>query len=80
MKVSKGTIVRTAILIMTIINSGLAIFGKSPLPFSDETVKQVISFLFSTGAAIVAWWKNNSFTDTAQKADALLSSEENAKG
>ena len=29
MKVSKGTIARTAILVLTIINSGLAIFGKA---------------------------------------------------
>lgn len=79
MKVSKGTIVRTAILIMTIINSGLAIFGKSPLPFSDETVKQVISFLFSTGAAIVAWWKNNSFTKAALKADEILNENKKIK-
>ena len=67
MKVSKGTIARTAILVLTIINSGLAIFGKSPLPISDETVTQVVSFGFST-----AWWKNNSFTVPALKADAMM--------
>ena len=55
MKVSKGTIARTAILVLTMINSGLAIFGKSPLPISDETVTQVVSFGFSTAAALVAW-------------------------
>ena len=64
MKVSKGTIARTAILVLTMINSGLAIFGKSPLPISDETVTQVVSFGFSTAAALVAWWKNNSFTES----------------
>ena len=51
MKVSKGTIARTAILVLTMINSGLAIFGKSPLPISDEIVTQVVSFGFSTAAS-----------------------------
>ena len=72
MKVSKGTIARTTILVLSMINSGLAIFGKSPLPISDETVTQVVSFGFSTAAALVAWWKNNSFTIPALKADAMI--------
>lgn len=72
MKVSKGTIARTAILVLTMINSGLAIFGKSPLPIRDETVTQVVSFGFSTAAALVAWWKNNSFTVHALKVDAMM--------
>ena len=71
-KVTKGTIARTAILVLTMINSGLAIFGKSPLPISDETVTQVVSFGFSTVAALVAWWKNNSFTPEAIEADAFM--------
>ena len=71
MKVTKGTIARTAILVLTMINSGLAIFGKSPLPISDETVTQVVSFGFSTAAALVAWWKNNSFTQPAITADGI---------
>lgn len=50
MKVTKGTIARTAILVLTIINSGLAIFGKSPLPISDETVTQdCIVWIFHCG-------------------------------
>ena len=72
MKVTKGTIARTAIQVYTIINSGLAIIGKSPLPISDETVTQVVSFGFSTAAALVAWWKNNSFTPEAIEADAFM--------
>ena len=72
MKVSKGTIARTAILVLSMINNGLAIFGKSPLPIGDETVTQVVSFVLSMMAALVAWWKNNSFTEAALKADEML--------
>ena len=72
LKVSKGTLIRTALLILAILNNLLAVFGKSPLPIEDETVEEVISFLFTTGTAVAAWWKNNSFSDAALKADAVL--------
>lgn len=73
-KISKGTVIRTVLLILAILNNLLALFGKSPLPIEDETVEQVISFLFTTGTALAAWWKNNSFTDAALKGDAVMRS------
>lgn len=71
-KVKKETIIRTAVLLLAIANNALAIAGKSPLPFDDQTVTEVISFVFTTGAALVAWWKNNSFTQAAIEADETL--------
>lgn len=68
-KPSKATIIRTIILVLAIANNALAIAGKSPLPIDDEMVTEVVSFVFTTGAAIVAWWKNNSFTQKAIEAD-----------
>ena len=47
---SKATIIRTVVLVLAIANNALAIAGKSPLPVSDETVTEVISFAFTTGA------------------------------
>ncbi len=72
MKVSKGTIIRTALLVLAIVNNLLALFNKSPLPIEDETIEAVISFLFTTGTAIVAWWKNNSFTSAALAGDEVM--------
>lgn len=66
---SKATIIRTVVLVLAITNNALAIAGKSPLPIDDEMVTQVISFAFTTGASLVAWWKNNSFTQRAIEAD-----------
>ena len=74
MKISKGTIIRTACLVLAIINNALAIAGKSPLPISNETLTEVISFAFTTVASMVAWWKNNSFTQKAIEADETLHS------
>lgn len=66
---SAETIGRTAILVLALINNALALFGKSPLPIDDKTVMAVVSFLFTTGSALVAWWYNNSFTKHAILAD-----------
>ena len=74
MKISKGTIIRTACLLLAIINNLLAIYGKSPLPIDDEMLTEVISFCFTTIASVAAWWKNNSFTQKAIEADKLLHS------
>lgn len=70
--ISTGTIVRTIILALTIINGALSIVGKSPLPFEEGEIEQVVSFTLMTGASLVAWWKNNSFTAKAIEADKIL--------
>ena len=70
--VKKDTIIRTVVLGLAIANDFLALAGKSPLPFSDETVTKVVSFAFMTAASLVAWWKNNSFTEKAILADEYL--------
>lgn len=67
--VKKDTIIRTVILIIALINTLLNACGKNTLPFTDDEVSAVISAMFTFVASIVAWWKNNSFTDNAIKAD-----------
>lgn len=61
-KIDKGTIIRTAVLVLAIINNVLALFGKSPLPFDNEQLTAVISYGFTIAAALAAWWKDNGFT------------------
>ena len=70
--VKPETIIRTVCLLLTMINAGLEIFGKSPLPISDETVRQTVTFIIVFASAIWAWWKNNSFTKAAIEADKVL--------
>lgn len=72
MKVSQGTIIRTACLVLAILNNALAIAGKSPLPIDDAMLEMVISFAFTTAASFAAWWKNNSFSKKAIMADEVL--------
>nr|DAL82363.1 MAG TPA: holin [Caudoviricetes sp.] len=70
--ISAGTVARTLILILAIVNQILSACGKSPLPIESETLEQLVTAGFTTVAALIAWWKNNSFTTNALKADALL--------
>lgn len=70
--ISAGTVARTLVLILAIVNQILSAFGKSPLPIESETLEQLVTAGFTTIAALIAWWKNNSFTTNALKADALL--------
>lgn len=71
-KVSKGTIIRTACLVLAIVNNALAIAGKSPLPIDDAMLTEVISFVFTVVTSVMAWWKNNSFTSVAIRADEFM--------
>lgn len=72
MKVTKGTITRTAILGLALTNQVLTVFGKSPIPIDDTTITNLISAGCTVITAGVAWWKNNSFTKKAIEADKLL--------
>lgn len=70
--IEKGTIVRTVVLGVALVNQALIIAGKNPLPFTNEEVAEGVSMVLTAGAAIWAWWKNNSFTQAAIKADDVL--------
>ena len=70
--ISKGTIIRTACLLLAIVNTALTMFGKSPLPIEDAMIEEVVSYGFMVVTSIVAWWENNSFTESAIKADEVL--------
>lgn len=67
--IKKDTIIRTIILIVALVNQILTSTGHTILPISDEQINEGISLAFTVIAAVVAWWKNNSFTKSAIEAD-----------
>ena len=75
MNVSAGTVARTVCLILALINQILVIFGKGTISFAEDNVYQVVSVIFTIVTAVFAWWKNNSFTKAAIKADEFLKEE-----
>ena len=80
-EITAGTIARTAGLLLALTNQLLSAFGKSPLPIESATVEQLVTAGITTAAALIAWWKNNSFTKEAIAADKLYASlrQENRK-
>ena len=67
--ISAGTIARTACLLLALTNQVLSALGKPVLPIESETVEQLVTAGITTVTALVAWWKNNSFTTAALEAD-----------
>ena len=67
--VTAGTIARTACLLLALANQVLSALGKPVLTIESATVEQLVTAGITTVTALVAWWKNNSFTPAALEAD-----------
>lgn len=80
MKIQAGTIARTICVALALINQCLALAGKGTLNFVEEDIYQLVSLIFTVATTAIAWWKNNSFTAAAIKADEVMRGEKaNAK-
>ena len=72
MKITKETIISTALIVLSLINQILTMFGKSPLPIEDEFVANVISIVFLIATTAYSWWHNNSVTNAAKLGDKIV--------
>lgn len=75
----KGTVVRTVLLLIALINQTMLMFGKSPLDITDIQVNQLAdalytagSVIFAIGTTLAAWFKNNYVTEKGRKQKELL--------
>lgn len=75
----KGTIVRTGVLLLALVNTVLQLFGVEVLPFTPDDVELALTAVLNTVAALVAWYKNNSLTDEAKKGDEVTREEKEKK-
>ena len=50
----------------------LSALGKPMLPIESQTVEQLVTAGITTVAALINWWKNNSFTAAAVAADSYM--------
>ena len=84
-KIKPATYIRTAALIIALANQACNELGLIHLPNESQGLYDNMSLIFTTLTGIVTWWKNNSFTDAAIKADEVLkelreNEEDNVKG
>lgn len=70
--VSMQTWVRTLVLILALVNQALVMFGVTDNEVELETWTRYATYAFTVISSIWSWWKNNSFTQKAQQADAVL--------
>ena len=78
-KISAATIARTACLLLALTNQVLTACGRPILPIESETLNQLVTSGLTVVAALVSWWKNNSFTREALAADSYLTQLRNRK-
>ncbi|WP_336737368.1 phage holin [Bacillus altitudinis] len=75
----KGTVIRTVLLFMALINQALILFGKPILPISEdqvtslaETLYLASSMIFTIATTLAAWFKNNYVTDKGKQQKEVL--------
>jgi SPP1 family holin len=69
MEITSGTIARTVILALALINQLLSASGHAVIPIENETIEAMVSTAATIVFALIAWWKNNSFTKAARLGD-----------
>lgn len=72
MKISKSTIVRTILVLIVIINFVLERCGVDIIPADENTVLMFVETGIEIAIIAVGFWKNNSFSKKAIKADEFL--------
>ena len=77
-KIMAGTIARTIVLLLALVNQCLSMAGIQVIPIADEDINALVTTLWTVVAAVVAWWKNNSFTRAALDGDAAMRQEKGA--
>ncbi|CAL8900111.1 phage holin [Bacillus pumilus] len=75
----KGTVVRTVLLFIALINQALIMFGKPVLPIEEDQVTSLADTLYLAGSMIftivttlMAWFKNNYVTPKGQQQKEVL--------
>ncbi|MGG1050128.1 phage holin [Bacillus subtilis] len=70
----KGTVIRTVLLLIALINQTMLMLGKSPLDIQEEQVNQLAdalysagSIVFTIGTTLISWFKNNYVTEKGKK-------------
>lgn len=65
--IEKAVIIRTAVLILALVNTSLQLLGLDVLPFAAEDLEVGVTVLLNVVAALTAWWKDNDITKRARQ-------------
>jgi len=68
----KGTLIRTIVLFIALVNQFLVSFGLYEIPGTAEEQTAFISAIFTFVTAVIAWFKNNYVTSRGKKQKEVL--------
>jgi len=68
----KGTVIRTLVLFVALINQFLVSFGLYEIPGTAEEQTAFVSTVFTIIMAIIAWFKNNYITAKGKRQKEIL--------
>ncbi|MBQ9850000.1 MAG: hypothetical protein IJO36_04795 [Clostridia bacterium] len=71
--VTPASWIRLIMLIVSLVGVGFRLFGADYSAESEEFAKDAAAVIVLIISSVSAYWKNNSFTEAAQAADAILS-------
>ena len=72
MRITKGTIVRAIMLLLVVVNLILDKFGISIINADESAVAVFVEMAIEISVILVSFWKNNSFSENAIRADEFL--------
>ena len=78
--VTVQTWARTLVLLLALISQLCVILGKRTEAIDVDQWQEYVTYAFTALAAVVSWWKNNSFTRDAQVADSTIKNSELTNG
>ena len=71
--VDNSTWIRTITLVLVLANQlATSLFKFRLLPFTEAEINEGVAVILTIGMSIFAGWRNNSFTDEAQRADRII--------
>ena len=80
MKITKGTIIRTILLVIALINMGLQHFGFDVIKVNEAGITGLLEYGIEIAIILVGFWKNNSYTSKAIEADEFLKKLKESEG
>ena len=72
MKISKSTIIRTILVAIVVINFILEKLGVDLIPADESIITMFVETFIEIAVIAVGFWKNNSFSEAAIRADEFL--------
>lgn len=70
--VQPNTVVRLIVLIISLVNLVLSIFGTYQIPGLTESEQESLAVIITAIASAVSYWYNNSWSENATAADKVL--------